>query len=62
MLRELEGLSYEELADRLGIQKGTVMSRLFHARKKMQLLLADYAGPSAGGARDEDGEREGSRS
>jgi RNA polymerase sigma-70 factor (ECF subfamily) len=45
VLRELEGLSYEELAERLDIQKGTVMSRLFHARKKMQAELARYAGP-----------------
>ncbi len=44
VLRELEGLSYEELSERLGIQKGTVMSRLFHARKKMQAALAEYAG------------------
>jgi RNA polymerase sigma-70 factor (ECF subfamily) len=44
VLREVEGLSYEELAARLGIQKGTVMSRLFHARKKMQASLAGYAG------------------
>lgn len=44
VLRELEGLSYEELADRLGIHKGTVMSRLFHARKKMQVALRAYAG------------------
>src|SRR5689334_7810454 len=43
VLRELEGLSYEELAERLGILKGTVMSRLFHARKKMQELLREYA-------------------
>jgi len=41
VLRELEGLSYEELAARLGIRRGTVMSRLFHARKKMQALLRD---------------------
>jgi RNA polymerase sigma-70 factor, ECF subfamily len=47
VLRELEGLSYEELAERLGIQKGTVMSRLFHARKKMQVELARYAGTRA---------------
>ena len=47
VLRELEGLSYEELAERLGIQKGTVMSRLFHARKKMQSLLAENAGMTA---------------
>jgi RNA polymerase sigma-70 factor, ECF subfamily len=44
VLREVEGLSYEELAERLGIHEGTVMSRLFHARKKMQAALRDYAG------------------
>ena len=43
VLREVEGLSYEELAERLGIHKGTVMSRLFHARKKMQAALREYA-------------------
>jgi RNA polymerase sigma-70 factor (ECF subfamily) len=43
VLRELEGLSYEELAERLQIHKGTVMSRLFHARKKMQAALREYA-------------------
>jgi RNA polymerase sigma-70 factor (ECF subfamily) len=53
VLREMDGLSYEELAERLSIPKGTVMSRLFHARKKMQVLLAGYAGidaPADGGA------------
>jgi RNA polymerase sigma-70 factor (ECF subfamily) len=51
VLREVEGLSYEELAERLQIHKGTVMSRLFHARKKMQAALRDYAeiAPGAGG-------------
>jgi len=44
VLREVEGLSYEELAERLGIHKGTVMSRLFHARKNMQAALRRYAG------------------
>jgi len=44
VLREVEGLTYEELAERLDIPKGTVMSRLFHARKKMQAALRDYAG------------------
>ncbi len=44
VLREVEGLSYEELAERLGIHKGTVMSRLFHARRKMQAALRRYAG------------------
>ncbi|HSN90528.1 MAG TPA: sigma-70 family RNA polymerase sigma factor [Anaeromyxobacteraceae bacterium] len=57
VLREIEGLSYEELAERLGIHKGTVMSRLFHARKKMQAALRDYAEMSpAAGDRDEGGE------
>jgi RNA polymerase sigma-70 factor, ECF subfamily len=56
VLRELEGLSYEELAERLGIHKGTVMSRLFHARKKMQAALRDYAGIR--GDADRDGEDE----
>ena len=39
VLREVEGLSYEELAKVLRIPKGTVMSRLFHARLKMQELM-----------------------
>jgi RNA polymerase sigma-70 factor (ECF subfamily) len=52
VLRELDGLSYEELAERLGIPRGTVMSRLFHARKKMQALLAGYAGIDAPGGKD----------
>ncbi len=49
VLREMDGLSYEELSERLGIPKGTVMSRLFHARRKMQSLLAGYAGIDATG-------------
>jgi RNA polymerase sigma-70 factor (ECF subfamily) len=40
VLRELEGFSYEEIAETLGIKKGTVMSRLFHARRGMQANLA----------------------
>jgi len=52
VLRELDGLSYEELAERLSIPRGTVMSRLFHARRKMQALLAGYAGIDAPGGRD----------
>ncbi len=44
VLREVEGLTYDELADRLGIHKGTVMSRLFHARRKMQAALKSYTG------------------
>jgi RNA polymerase sigma-70 factor (ECF subfamily) len=47
LLRELEGLSYEELAKVLAIRKGTVMSRLFHARLKMQNKLREYLGQDA---------------
>lgn len=39
LLRELEGMSYDEIAKTLRIKKGTVMSRLFHARKGMQAKL-----------------------
>lgn len=42
VLREIEGMSYEEMAQALEVPKGTVMSRLFHARKKMQTALAPY--------------------
>ncbi len=42
LLRELEGLSYKEIADLMEIPEGTVMSRLFYARKKMQKLLASH--------------------
>ena len=42
VLREVEGLSYEEMADVLDVPKGTIMSRLFHARRKMQEALQPY--------------------
>jgi len=42
-LRELEGLSYEEIAQATGVPVGTVMSRLFHARR----LLAEKLGQSS---------------
>ena len=41
IMRELEGLSYEEMAEAMGCSKGTIMSRLFHARKNMQRRLVD---------------------
>jgi RNA polymerase sigma-70 factor (ECF subfamily) len=60
LLREVEGLSYEELSHALGIRKGTVMSRLFHARLKMQRKLREYLGTEAdrlgGGTPDEEGD------
>ena len=39
LLREVEGLSYKEISERMDIPEGTVMSRLFYARKKLQSLL-----------------------
>ena len=51
VLREVEGLSYEEMAQAMGVSKGTIMSRLFHARQKLQRTLADcYAEQVTGGA------------
>ncbi|MCB9765304.1 MAG: sigma-70 family RNA polymerase sigma factor [Alphaproteobacteria bacterium] len=41
VLREVEGLSYKEISDALEVPEGTVMSRLFYARKKLQGLLKD---------------------
>jgi RNA polymerase sigma-70 factor (ECF subfamily) len=39
VLRELEGLSYEAIADATGAKLGTVRSRLFHARKRLKAIL-----------------------
>ena len=39
LLREIQGLSYEEIADVLGLEEGTVKSRIFRARKKLCSFL-----------------------
>lgn len=39
-LKYFGGLSYDELATHLQIPRGTVMSRLFHARQRLQAKLA----------------------
>lgn len=41
MLREVEGLSYDEIAQVTGCRRGTVMSRIFYARKSIQEQLKD---------------------
>ena len=42
IFRDVEGLSYQEMAEAMGCSIGTVMSRLHYGRKKMQELLKDY--------------------
>ncbi len=44
VLREMEGLTYKEIADVAGIPIGTVMSRLARARQRLQERLAGKAG------------------
>lgn len=46
-LHEFEGMEYKEIAKTVGISVGTVMSRLFYARRRLATLLA--------GIRDEEG-------
>jgi RNA polymerase sigma-70 factor (ECF subfamily) len=41
VMREIDGLDYSEIAGQMGCSLGTVMSRLFYARKKLQTLLKD---------------------
>jgi RNA polymerase sigma-70 factor (ECF subfamily) len=41
IMREIDGLEYSEIAEQVGCSIGTVMSRLFYARKKLQAMLRD---------------------
>ena len=41
VMREIDGLEYSEIAEQMDCSIGTVMSRLFYARKKLQALLKD---------------------
>jgi len=41
LLREIEGLSYEEISEVMDCSLGTVMSRLHYARKKLQAKLKE---------------------
>jgi RNA polymerase sigma-70 factor (ECF subfamily) len=43
LLREGEGVSYQQIADVVGCSIGTVMSRLFHARRNLQKQLVEHA-------------------
>jgi RNA polymerase sigma-70 factor (ECF subfamily) len=44
VLREIEGLSYDEIAKTMDCATGTVMSRLHYARKRLQALLREHYG------------------
>jgi RNA polymerase sigma-70 factor (ECF subfamily) len=42
-LRHLDGLSYQELTERLEVPAGTIMSRLYYARKRLRANLARHS-------------------
>jgi RNA polymerase sigma-70 factor, ECF subfamily len=60
VLREVDGLDYEEIAKAIGAPKGTVMSRLFYARKALQKALEEFAPELSAGTEVEDTILEGS--
>lgn len=41
LLKDVQGFSYKEIAEAMSSTMGTVMSRLFYARQKLQALLKD---------------------
>jgi RNA polymerase sigma-70 factor (ECF subfamily) len=42
VMREIEGMSFAEMAKTMKVSKGTIMSRLHHARQKLQQSLSEY--------------------
>ncbi len=60
LLREIQGLSYDEISQALGLEVGTVKSRIFRARKKLcAFLLKDGNIPEfASSVRTEGGEKQ----
>ena len=51
LLRFADGMSYQEIAAATGVSLGTVMSRIFNGRRKLQALLRATESPSPGKAR-----------
>jgi RNA polymerase sigma-70 factor (ECF subfamily) len=52
LMREVDGLTYAAIAEALGIPKGTVMSRLHHARRRVREQLEEAGVVDGGGALD----------
>ena len=48
VLREMENYSYKEIADIVGVQIGTVMSRLARGRRQLQRILCQSENSSGG--------------
>ncbi len=55
LLREVDGLSYEDIAKSIGISRGTVMSRLFYARQNLKRILTRLLGSKEDGKAQEPG-------
>jgi len=49
VMREVDGMTYEQIAQGVDCRVGTVMSRLFHARRNIRLALGEMLELSAGG-------------
>ena len=43
LMVDLQGFTYQEVADTLAVPVGTIMSRLYRGRKKMERALLNYA-------------------
>ncbi|MCP5063758.1 MAG: RNA polymerase sigma factor [Ignavibacteriae bacterium] len=42
LLRDIEGFSYQEIAEKLDCEVGTIKSRLFRARESLKIILEPY--------------------